>query len=227
MTTNSFSSPERPSGRPGAVLRIISREALGAFSAWQPPSLCEPGEPASQGSERGAGAASAAASAAYRQGLADGRAAALLQARQGAEQAFADGLAALLGEFGAQLETHESRFADSLACTATQLARQVLRCELAVRPEIVASVAREALGCLLPGARRIAVRVHPLDADFVLRAAAGELEHLEARVVCDPAVARGGCVVDSDLGSVDAGIELRWLHAAAALTAQAQTLAYE
>jgi flagellar assembly protein FliH len=35
--------------------------------------------------------------------------------------------------------------------------------------------------------------------------------------VADAAVARGGCIVESDLGAIDASIETRWARAAAAL----------
>ena len=44
-----------------------------------------------------------------------------------------------------------------------------------------------------------------------------ELARRGARLVTSTQVARGGCRVDSDVGSVDAGIEQRWHRAASAL----------
>ena len=38
-----------------------------------------------------------------------------------------------------------------------------------------------------------------------------------ARLVADPVVARGGCLVESDIGTIDASVETRWRRAAAAL----------
>ena len=40
-------------------------------------------------------------------------------------------------------------------------------------------------------------------------------------IVADAAVTRGGCLVESDIGIIDASIESRWRRAAAALGSQA------
>ena len=61
----------------------------------------------------------------------------------------------------------------SLAESAVEAARQVVRSELAVRPELVAAVAQEAVEALLLSARHITVRVHPLDLPLVTGRAAG------------------------------------------------------
>jgi flagellar biosynthesis/type III secretory pathway protein FliH len=50
-------------------------------------------------------------------------------------------------------------------------------------------------------ASRVRVRVHPSDA--------AQLIELEAEVVEDPSITRGGCVVESELGEVDARLEVR------------------
>jgi flagellar assembly protein FliH len=39
----------------------------------------------------------------------------------------------------------------------------------------------------------------------------------EARLLSDAAVARGGCLVESDIGVIDASIEARWRRASASL----------
>ena len=106
--------------------------------------------------------------------------------------------------------------ADVLAQAATALAREVVRSELVTRPECVAAVAREALAALLLGARHVTLLVHPDDMPLVAQGAGDEIERRGARLLSSPAVARGGCLVESDMGSVDAGIEQRWKRVAGA-----------
>ena len=53
-----------------------------------------------------------------------------------------------------------------------------------------------------------------------LEAAVNRARHVgidKARLVIDPAVTRGGCIVESDIGVIDASIETRWRRAVASL----------
>jgi flagellar assembly protein FliH len=111
----------------------------------------------------------------------------------------------------------ESEMARAVTATAVQLARQVLRHELTVRPELVATVAAEAVNAVLLSARQITVHVHPQDLPLASEGAADVLQARGARLVADAAVARGGCRVESDLGAIDARIASRWTQAASAL----------
>jgi flagellar biosynthesis/type III secretory pathway protein FliH len=85
----------------------------------------------------------------------------------------------------------------AIALTAT---RRLVGEELDAKPERVREVAREALA-KVHRATRLRLRVNPDDA----RAVAG----LRAEVVEDASIARGGCVVESELGDVDARLEVR------------------
>jgi flagellar assembly protein FliH len=107
--------------------------------------------------------------------------------------------------------------AQALAGAAIELARQIVRSELEGRPELVATVATEALDTLLLSARHITLRVHPDDHALVAAGAADDLAARGARLISDVNVTRGGCIVESDLGVIDASIEARWHRAAAAL----------
>jgi flagellar assembly protein FliH len=220
--------------------RFIPREELGAFAAWQPGSLhgdeassatpantaaamatatpaaaAEPGAPSAADAQRGAELA-AARQAGYQDGYRDG-----LVALEGFKQSFAAQLStqfgALYGRFDAQLAALDADIAAAVTQTAVRLARQVLRSELAAEPAGVARVAAEAVDALLLGARRITVRLHPQDLPLVAEGAADVLHSRGARLLADPAMARGGCVVESDLGAIDARIASRWAQAAAAL----------
>jgi flagellar assembly protein FliH len=59
--------------------------------------------------------------------------------------------------------------------------------------------------------------VHPNDQPLVAQGAAEVLTARGARLLADGSIARGGCLVESDIGVIDAGIAARWRRAAASL----------
>ncbi len=217
--------------KPGPHARFIPREELGAFAAWTPGAFAA-GAADAQGPFAGerrlrperraepapdlAGLLKTARSQGYQDGYRDG-----LVALEGFKQSFAlqttNQVGALLRSVGEQLDGLQQQMAQSLAATAVLLARQVVRSELATRPELVAAVAAEALDTLLISARHIDVRVHPEDHALIAQGAGDALAARGARLFADAAVSRGGCVVESDVGVIDAGIENRWQRAAEAL----------
>lgn len=238
MTSSDFNSrlhqapPPPAAPRGGPYARFIPREELSSFAAWSPSALgsAPPDQPASvQRTARPearpepaapvqdpALALRAARSQGYQDGYRDG-----LVALEGFKQSFAlqttTQVGALLHSVGEQLDGLQQQFAQALAATAVQLARQVVRSELATRPELIAAVAAEALDTLLISARHIDVRVHPDDHALVAQGSTDALAARGARLFADAAVRRGGCVVESDVGVIDAAIENRWHRAAAAL----------
>ena len=70
---------------------------------------------------------------------------------------------------------------------------------------------------LLLSARHITLRVNPDDVALVTQGAADVLAARGARIVSDTSVQRGGCLVESDIGVIDASIETRWRRAAATI----------
>jgi len=93
----------------------------------------------------------------------------------------------------------------------------VLRAELQSHPELVARVAAEAINNVLLSARHITVHVHPQDLPLVAEGAEEALQARGARLLASTTVERGGVLVESDVGAVDARIATRWRQAAAAL----------
>jgi flagellar assembly protein FliH len=206
--------------------RFIPREELSSFAAWEPGDFSGPGAPAKAPPLHDAPAEEAALDpaellraarqAGYQDGYRDG-----LVALEGFKQSFAHQatmqVGALLASIGGQLDALQQEMAQALAVTATRLARQIVRSELGVRPESVAAVAQEALDTLLLSARHITLRVHPDDHPLVAEGAGEVLAARGARLVVDSGIARGGCLVESNIGVIDATIETRWRRAAAAL----------
>jgi flagellar assembly protein FliH len=216
-------SDAKPARGTSPHARFIPREEVQSFAAWQPGALGDsPLErratprPQAPTAEEQRAALKGARQSGYQDGYRDG-----LVALDAFKQSFAAQTTAQIGQllrsFEQQIGGLEQQMAQALAQAATQLARQVVRSELAARPELVAAVAREALGALLLSAQHVTVQVHPDDLPLVAQGAGEELARRGARLVTSTQVARGGCRVDSDVGSVDAGIEQRWRRAASAL----------
>jgi flagellar assembly protein FliH len=213
------------SSKPGPAWgRFIPREELGDFAAWKPGSLsggpgaaaAAPPPPAEPGAEEWRARIAAARQQGYQDGYRDG-----LAALDGFKQSFAAQataqIGALLAGFDAEFQRLEGEMAAAVARTAVQLARQVLRGEITQQPGLVAAVAAEAVGAVLLSARQVTVQVHPLDLPLVAEGAEETLRARGARLVANPAIGRGGVLVESDVGAIDARIQARWEQAAASL----------
>ena len=222
-----MSSSERGHGGANPYARFIPREELEGFSSWQPgafgdvpttrgmPPVKAPVDETQRAAEQ-LGAVQAARQAGYQDGYRDG-----LVALESFKQSFAaqatGQIGALLTGFDAQLAQLDAAMAEAVARTAVQLARQVLRAELRVAPALVAQVATEAVNAVLLSARHITVQVHPQDLPLVAEGADEALQARGARLLANPGIERGGVLVESDVGAIDARIASRWAQAAAAL----------
>ena len=205
--------------------RFIPREELEGFATWRPHAFDDVADPArglrspkadAQRAASDQAAMQGARQAGYQDGYRDG-----LVALESFKQAFAAQMSAQLGAlvaaFDAEFMQLESAMADAVAASAAALARQVVRSELATRPELVAAVAAQAIEAVLLSAKHIRVHVHPADLPLVQQGAADALAARGARLLPDATVARGGCRIDSDIGRIDASIDARWSQAAATL----------
>ena len=216
-------NPER-----SAYSRFIPREELGDVASWTPGSIGvaqraaaaraeQPAQaPAGPTPEQWQAQVEAAQQAGYEQGYRDGMA-----ALEGFKKSHAQGVDAQVGQvmqsLQAELDGLHAQLAAGVTRVAVQLARQVLRSELSVRPELVATVAAEAVGAVMLSARHIAVQVNPADLPLVAEGAEEALTARGARLAANPSIERGGVLVQSDVGAVDARIAMRWTQAAAAL----------
>ncbi|WOB09818.1 FliH/SctL family protein [Piscinibacter gummiphilus] len=213
--------------------RFIPREELNSFAAWKPGALtgnedapqapvqraeppAPPAPPKPSPEEELAAHVKAARTSGYQDGYRDG-----LVALDGFKQSYAAQITAQMGaiaeSYNRQLDALQQDMARALAVSATHLARQIVRSELKQRPELVAAVAQEAVDTLLRSAQHITLRVHPDDHALVAQGAAEVIEARGGRVISDSEITRGGCVVESDIGVIDASVETRWRRAAASL----------
>jgi flagellar assembly protein FliH len=237
--------PAPPGGaaRSASYSRFIPREELADFAAWTPDALA--GQPRPAGPRMVGGLSAGRPAAAeppaapppapagptpeewqarvadsrqqgYQDGYRDGLEALEAAKQQHAMQVSAQ-MAQVVAAFQQQVQALEARMADAVTDTAVSLARQVVRAELAERPQLVAQVAREAIGAVMMSARHLRLRLNPQDLELVQLGAGDALRAREVLLLSDAAVSRGGCTVESDLGQVDAAIEHRWARAAAVL----------
>jgi flagellar assembly protein FliH len=204
--------------------RFIPREELSKFESWSfgdvsaaggDPARGEPEAPLDPAQQH-AQELRAARQSGYQDGYRDG-----LVALEGFKQSFASQTTTQVGtlvrSIAEQLDALQQEMARAVANSAAALARQVLRSELTMRPEAVATVAEQAIEALLLSARHIVLRVHPDDHALIAGHAAEAIAARGVRVVSDPTIARGGCRLESDIGLVDATIDERWRRAVAAL----------
>ena len=232
--------PDRREGeRRGSYARFIPGEEVQGAKAWNldhlgdtpasPFAPMRPGAPAAQPSAPAAAAEPppppepdlqeqlhAARQGGYQDGYRDGMA-----ALDAFKHSFAQQVSAQVGQivknFDAELQALEGEMAQSVARIAVELARQVVRSELAQRPDLIARVAHDAVEALQLSARHVRVRVHPDDYPLVQAGAGTEMQAREAQLIPDPDVARGGVKVDADIASVDATIATRWQQAVSSI----------
>jgi flagellar assembly protein FliH len=106
-----------------------------------------------------------------------------------------------------QLEFHDQKIERTVVQLAVTIAELIVKREVSIDREIVLREAREALRRVV-GVQQVTLRVNPFDIELVrgqkAHLAAGSESIRDLRIEPDEAVARGGCIVESDSGNVDA-----------------------
>jgi len=222
-------APRQPSGAPagastaraGATVTPLRRPVVGGVPGEDPHVDAAPAaEPTPEPAENVQELIDAARKEGYQDGYRNGLVALeSYKQTQGAQLAahMSDQVNAMVADLHRRLDSLEQQLAGRIAGVALELSRQVVRSELHQRPEQVLMVAEEALGTLLASARQIIVRMHPDDHAMAQGALTELLQARGARLLPDPSLTRGGCLVESDIAVVDASVEGRWARAAAAM----------
>jgi flagellar assembly protein FliH len=105
---------------------------------------------------------------------------------------------------------------------ALALARRVVLRELTLDPDLVAALAHvavERLGDQAPAT----IRMHPEDFATVAAHRGAQWEGTQVSVLPDAAVPRGGCVVESDFGLIDASVDAQFAELSRALLGDPST----
>lgn len=147
--------------------------------------------------------------AAYEKGVADAMAAvdALVAERTRNElAAVSERLAGAIGRFEGLHDDLVQRNDSDVAKLAIAIAKKVIHREASIDPEVVLSTARAALA-KLHGRSKVEIRLNPDDHEYIQNHR-DKLHHRGSlETVADVSIARGGCLLHTDAGDIDATID--------------------
>ena len=129
----------------------------------------------------------------------------LTQARNEAAQ-----INALLESLQHSLQHFEQDVADQMLTLAVEIASQVLRQSLHIKPELLLPVVREALAALPAHQGHPTLFVHPDDAAIIRTHLGEQLSNNNWKVVEDTRLEAGGCRVEVGASEIDATLKTRW-----------------
>lgn len=151
-------------------------------------------------------------SAMHRQAHDEGYRAGLAQARDDQQR-----LATLVDGVAQSVARMEREMAQTLVKVAVDLARQIVRESIAVRPELLVPIVNDALAGIARTVDPGALYVHPSDLPLVQERLGDALAHAGWRPFADDEIERGGCRLEFAGGQVDATIATRWTRVMAQL----------
>lgn len=108
------------------------------------------------------------------------------------------------------LKEIDQHVAEQLLATAVEIANQVLRHSLKIKPELILPVVREAIATLHPHLGHPALFAHPDDAALIRSQLGEQLAHNNWRIIEDASLTAGGCRVELGASEIDATLETRW-----------------
>lgn len=183
--------------------RVIPKEQLTAWERWELGALAETEAVHKKVAQTAASEETreAALEHARQAGYTEGMKAA--KAETARLRAVADSAAQALEALGQSL-------AERTTALAIAIARQIVRDEIAARPEAVLAVVTEALSLLPASGPRVQISVHPDDAALISRHLGQHADPDSWRLLEDNSIQRGGCRLLGPVGDVDATLESRW-----------------
>ncbi len=143
--------------------------------------------------------------AARAEGYAEGLAAGRVEGEQACGR-----MKQLAESFGTTLDNFDFRLADMVLELALDVARQVVAGELAARPERILDVVNMALKQMAETSREARLLLNPEDAALVRPHLDQVLDKNRLRIVEDARIVRGGCLIETGQGDLDATLPARW-----------------
>lgn len=200
--------------------RIIRRGQAGGVTAWRPGDLADKPPPDASDARDATAEEQQRAELERLRATAweEGHAAGLAQGRAAGEREVAE-LRSLVASLRDLMGDFEQAMAADVLSLALEVARQMVRQALRVKPELVFAIIREAALSFPELAPQPRLVLNPADATLVREALAPEmrLEEIPWRIVEDAQVERGGCRFRNGASDIDATLENRWRRVVAAL----------
>jgi len=143
--------------------------------------------------------------AARAEGYAEGLAAGRVEGEQACGR-----MKQLAESFSSTRDNLDFRLADMVLELALDVARQVVAGELAARPERILDVVNMALKQMAETSREARLLLNPDDAALVRPHLDQVLDKNRLRIVEDVRIVRGGCLIETSQGDLDATLPARW-----------------
>lgn len=128
-----------------------------------------------------------------------------------AAQDEAQAIHALVHNLDEALNQFENTIAEDILKLSLEIARQVIRDSIKLQPELILTVIREALE-QFPQNNAV-IRLNPQDITLVRQHIQENLDQFGHRLVHDESIQRGGCIIESQGGQIDAQVATRWRRA--------------
>ncbi|MBT9567100.1 MAG: flagellar assembly protein FliH [Thiobacillus sp.] len=112
--------------------------------------------------------------------------------------------------FSSALDNLDFRLADMVLELALDVARQVVSVELDTHPERILDVVHMALKQMAESSREARLLLNPEDAALVRPHLDQVLDKNRLRIVEDARIVRGGCLIETPHGDLDATLGARW-----------------
>lgn len=141
---------------------------------------------------------------------------------QGAAQARAEAerLEGLMHSLTQSLQVFDQQVADQLLGLGLEIARQVTRSAIKVKPELLLTVVREALAALPVTHGHPSLTLHPQDAALLRQQMGDQISHGGWRLLEDSSMERGGCRIQAGASDIDATLATRWQRVLEAIGTQ-------
>jgi flagellar assembly protein FliH len=151
---------------------------------------------------------------AYDDGVAAGR-----QEAQVALAAERAELKALIAGVNELMRDFEQTLAGDVLSMGLELAKQIVRSSLRVKPDLVLAVVREAVSSLPGLSEQTVLLLNPADAARVRQGLEDDpaMASLPWKIVEDAHIEQGGCRLETPTTEVDAALETRWRRVVASL----------
>jgi len=114
----------------------------------------------------------------------------------------------LVQAFDSALSSFDQEVAEEIQALAIEIARQVVRDTLVIKPESVLVVVREAL--LHMPQQSATIHANPADVEMLKKYLAEHFDGFSHRVIEDGTVSQGGCLIEATGSMVDAQLQTRW-----------------
>lgn len=203
--------------------RTIPKEEVGEVSSWQFQSLSGKTSAGKRANTAAAAFLTERERRAYEKGRADG----IDEGRRAVQDeklAASQRLDGALAELRRRFADLEAAGADAVFDFAIEIARQVVRREVAVQRDAVLPALREAVAAVIDQQAEPRVHLNPGDLEAIAHELDSDGLFKGCRFIPDDTVRPGGCRVETAQCEVDATVQTRWRRVMAALGVEDEAL---